>query len=457
MWLSKGLPILSWVFFGFAIIGCRHAGPEGPASGPQAAAPVTAVPSQPGASSVAPAPDEQATPAAAPASASQALPFPQASSAFGLELYQKLGSSLQGNLAVSPVSISTALAMTWAGARGETQQQMTRALHLLGTANEVAVAASDLTASLNALNDKATTLSVQSALFVDQTCKLERAFVEVASKQFKVPAQPVDFLNAAAAIRKTINSQVAKQTNERIPEILPENSLGATTKAVVTNAVYFVGNWLSPFSRKHTRPGDFYVNGQTAQKVPMMDRKATFPYAAFEGVQILEMPYKGKGKDLSMLIVLPDERNGLRKIEQELATERLEGWLRSLQEKELLVQLPRFELRSTTPLKEPLEKLGMAVAFDDKKANFSGMSACGELFLDNVYHEVFVKVDEQGTEATAATAGVMQMPIRARVVQRFIADHPFLFAIRHRSSGTLLFLGRVVAPKSSLNSMETVH
>jgi serpin B len=334
--------------------------------------------------------------------------------------------------------------MTWAGARGETKEEMTRAMHLLGTESEVATAARSLTTALNALNDGTTTLHVASGLFGEKTCKLEPGFLELTTQRFGASVQPMDFLNAAEAARKAINARLAKQTNRRISELLPAKSLDETTKLVLTNTVYFLGKWRSPFEHGRTQPRDFYVNGRDAQKVPMMSQRAEFGHSRADGVQVLEMSYKGKGNDVGMLFVLPNERNGLEELEQALTTERLENWVKTLQPKEVAVQLPRFQLRSATPLRHPLKLLGMELAFEPGKADFTGMSACGQLVLEDVYHQAIVKVDEQGTEAAAATAPHMQAVSRPR--NQFIADHPFLFVIRHRPSGTLLFLGRVVSP-----------
>ena len=457
MGLWKLLPVVGWTLCVSTGAACQQvppaqsaadqqpAGPASVSAGEDGAAPAPSSDDASAQASSKPPPAEKAEEAEANAAAPQPLPFPQATSAFGIELFRTAGATRQGNLAISPVSISTVMAMIWVGARGETRAEMTRTLRLLGTESDVGASVKTLMSAFNGLNDQHTKLRTGNGVFVERTCKLEPGFLEVTREQFRAPAESVDFIGAPEAARWLINERVAEQTERKITAILPDESVDSNSKVVVTNAVYFKGKWQSPFKPHHTYLQDFYVNGGTPQQVRMMHQSAKFKHTAADGVQLLELPYKGKGKDLSMLIVLPDEKNGLGKLERELTAERLEGWVESLQEKRVAVELPRFEMKATTPLVGPLEKLGMKRAFDPGQAEFGGMSTCALLYLENVYHQAFVKVDEQGTVAAAATAGHAR-PASAVISTPFVADHPFLFAIRHPASGTLLFLGRVVAP-----------
>ena len=455
--LRKLLPVLGWTLCVSTGGACQQVPPAQSAADQQPAGPASVSAREDGAApasssndtsadtSSKPPPDQKAEAAETHAAAHQPLPFPQATSAFGIELFRTAGATRQGNLAISPVSISTVMAMTWVGAQGETKAEMTRTLHLLGTESDVGASVKTLMSAFNGLNDQHTKLRTGNGVFVERTCQLESGFVKVTREQFRVPAESVDFIGAPEAGRRLINARVAKQTERKITAILPEDSVDSTSKVVVTNAVYFKGKWQSPFKPHHTYLQAFYVSGGTPQQVRMMHQSAKFKHAAADGVQLLELPYQGKGKEVSMLIVLPDERNGLGKLERELTAERLEGWVESLQDKRVSVALPRFEMKTTTPLAGQLEKLGMKRAFDPGRAEFGGMSRCAQLYLENVYHQAFVKVDEQGTIAAAATAAHAK-PASAIISTPFVADHPFLFAIRHPASGTLLFLGRVVAP-----------
>ena len=373
----------------------------------------------------------------------RAVEFATAGNRLGVELYRELGKTQRGNIAVAPSSISLALAMTWTGALGKTRDQMSRTLHLRGTGREVATSARGLLSWLDAVNGESMTLRLASGLFVQQDYELESAFLEV-TEQFGAPVVSVPFEKAPGRARKTINLRVAEQTRQHIREILPERSLNERTRLVLTNAVYFLGYWVSPFGK--SSPHDFHTSAEATKNVPMMYRASDFPYAAADGVQVLELPYKGN--ELSMLVVLPVEKQGLSKLEETLTVARVKAWAKGLKKTRVEVILPKFKLHSTTELKQSLIALGMTLAFDPFKADFGGMSTSGKLFLGGAYHQVVVQVDEKGTVAAAASAAKMQEVSEPPNQIWFVADHPFLFAIRHRASGALVFLGRVVDPSS---------
>jgi len=391
-------------------------------------------------------PDPSKQPAAAPSSSpsKEAVDFAKASNALGFELYRSVGADRQGNVAIAPSSVSVLLAMIRSGAAGKTQEEMTRALHVSGPVVDVAKSAKDLLSSLNALNGTATTLRMAGGLFVERAYKLQPAFLDVTRQQSGVSVESLGFKKAPEGARKMINSRVAEQTERRISEILPKGSVNEASRLVLTNAVYFLGSWVSPFSKSTTARRDFHLSAESMRKVPMMSQHSEFNHVAADGVQVLELPYKGN--ELSMLIVLPDNKDGLSEFEGQLTAERFEGWAKGMKKTDVQVVLPRFELHSATQLKKPLEEVGIKLAFDQGKADFRGMSAGGGLYIQDAYHDVFVRVDETGTEAAAATAAVAHAAGLNLNQTRFIADHPFLFVIRHRASGALVFLGRVVAP-----------
>ena len=393
-------------------------------------------------------PEAEAIPAReAPSSGSagnhQTASFTKAIAAFGVDLYRQLGSSRKGNAVIAPASVSLALAMTWSGARGQTAQEMAKVCHLSGERSQLASSARGLMLSLDYQDEGAGTLRVGNGLFVQATCEPKPEFLDGVRHQFSGSVEALDFQGQTESARLTINLRMAEQTERHIQEVLPRGSLKPTTRLVVTNAVFFRGEWRSPFDAKATGQRVFYTDGQAAQKVPMMTTESDFNHAAVNNVQIVELPYKGDA--LSMLVVLPNERAGLGEVEAQLTVERLDGWITALARKRVVAMLPRFELRAATRLKEPLRALGMVLAFDPGRADFGGMTTDDNVSLDDVYHQVFVRVDEKGTEATAATAAVVQAVSATKSID-FIADHPFLFVIRHRASGALLFVGRVVAP-----------
>jgi serpin B len=388
-------------------------------------------------------PHPPATPISRP-SPEEAATFAQASNRLGVDLYGKLRSTKPGNLAVSPASIEMALAVPCAGARGQTAQEMAQVLHVAGNPNEFAASAGKVMAWLNVSRGRAVTLRIAAGLFAQEDIELNPAFVKLVEQDFSASVELVDFAEDPDQARETINARVAEQTEEQITDLLAEGSLTVHTNLVLTNAVYFWGQWAFPFAKELTAPMDFYVDGRTPRKVPMMRQKKSFDYAAVDDVTLLALPYQGR--EMSMLFILPNERNGLEKVERGLTLERIERWSARLTDQLVEVFLPRFEVSSNVQLKKALRALGMQQAFDIQRADFSGITTTRRLYVDDVYHQVYVKVDELGTEAAAATAVVMSAKSYRGPPPSFVADHPFLFAIRDRTSGAVLFLGRVVAP-----------
>jgi serpin B len=381
-------------------------------------------------------------PAAAPRPSSiDRVAFAKASNGLGLELYAKLRAA-EGNLVISPASISMALAMTWAGAREKTAEEIAKTLRLRGKRDEATASAGRLLLWLNDSIAEAPRLCIANRLFVQETSDLESDFLEVASEQFGAPVESVDFRGASEEARPTINTKVAALTEGRIPELLPPASVDAMSRMVLANAVFFLGDWLHPFSEQETTEREFNAYGEL-QNVPMMQQQASFGYTSADGAQILELPYHGE--ELSMLLVLPDQRHGLRKLEAELTIARIERWGSLLRPTKVRVVLPRLELGHSSKLRTPLQELGLKRAFEDVLADFSGISTLEDLFLEDVYHAVVVRVNEKGSGAPATAAPAAKSGA-AEMVPEFIADHPFLFVIRVTRSGTILFLGRVVAP-----------
>jgi serpin B len=392
-------------------------------------------------------------PPPSPPSLDQARGLAAGSNAFAMDLYGRLRER-PGNLAVSPGSITLALAMTWAGARRETAAEMAKVLRFTGAPDAVLEGAGRLLSSWNDPARTAYTLRVANRLFGERSYRFAPAYLAKTAKIFGAPLEPTDFRGAAEASRGRINGWVAGETNDRIQGLIPPRGIDAETRLVLVNAIYFLGVWTVPFPKLRTRPAPFHATPGSAKHVPTMSNEAYFPYAAVDGVQVLEMPYVGD--DLSMTLVLPGAQDGLGAVERRLTAERLASWMAAAKAQPVVVSLPIFEVDPKEPLSlgAELAALGMPLAFDRHRADFTGIadppSPADRLFIGKVFHKAFVKVNEQGTEAAGATAVIMAPsgapPAPGPRPPEFRADHPFLFFLREVRSGMIVFMGRVVDP-----------
>lgn len=365
-------------------------------------------------------------------------------SAFAFDLYQQLRSS-EGNLFFSPYSISTALAMTYAGARGNTQTQMGKTLRFSLDQEELHPAFAELQAGLNDLQKGNNfELYIANSLWPQHDYKFLDEYLSLTKKHYGISITPVDFVNAAEATRKQINTWVEDKTKDKIKDLIPPKSFNDLTRFVLVNAIYFKGHWDCQFDPEHTKDAHFYVSPLKSIDVPMMKQEESFRYAEFRSLQIVELPYRSK--DLSMLILLPRRIEGIKKLEEILSIENLNIWRNSLHERKVIVFLPKFTIDSRFMLGNPLIAMGMVDAFIFGQANFAGMDGRSDwLFISGVIHRAYVNVDEQGTEAAAATATV-GMAGFAALPPTFRADHPFLFLIQENKTGSILFIGRVTDP-----------
>ncbi len=389
-----------------------------------------------------PGPDRR-PPTAVPAGDVQALA--EGANAFAFEMYDQLAST-KGNFAYSPASISTALAMTFAGAQGETAQQISDVMHFELPPAQLHAAYS---AQLAAWNDPARTayeLAVVNRLFGEQTSKFHDAFVQLTGDDYGAPLEPVDFIGAPDQARTRINAWVAEQTHQRIRNLLPPGSIESLTRLVLTNAVYFKGKWKTEFDKKATAPGPFHRAEGGPVSVPMMRLTADFAFARHPEVTVMRMPYTGD--ELAMDVFVPNERDGIRKLEAALDDKQVDTWLEALHTTEVEVTLPRFKIDPPAPisLSRALTSLGMELPFTPR-ADFSAMADISPLYIDDVFHKAFVELNEEGTEAAAATAVVMKTE-SASISEpaRLFADRPFVFMIRDLRSGAILFAGRVADP-----------
>ncbi|MCL5281324.1 MAG: serpin family protein [Planctomycetes bacterium] len=379
---------------------------------------------------------------------------------FALQLYQRLQGE-KGNLFFSPYSISTALAMTYAGARGRTQEQMAQTL-CLPTSKEVvqklaegreplapedfAKAFGKIIKDLNARGDKGTyELRVANALWGQQDFEFLPSFAKLVEDRYDGHLERVDFVQAAEKARQTINAWVEKQTNGKIKDLIGPGLLDSMTRLVLTNAVYFKGTWASQFQKEGTQDGPFTLLDGSQVQAPMMNQQARFGYAEADGLQVLEMPYVGQ--ELSMVVLLPKESAGIGDLEKALTAENVSKWLGGIRKQEVIVAVPKFKMTHKFSLGDVLQAMGMTDAFS-RQADFSGMTGRRDLFISAVVHQAYVDVNEEGTEAAAATGVTMKLTaIAPGRIPVFRADHPFLFLIRDIRSGSILFLGRMMNPK----------
>jgi serpin B len=373
---------------------------------------------------------------------------------FALDLYKKLTEEKdsQGkNLFLSPYSISTALAMTYAGAREQTAEEMSKTLHFPLAQDRLHPAFAGLIGRFQASKeDRGYQLSVANALWGQKAFHWQKDFLRTTQSNYAAGLREVDFSTDTEGARKTINSWVEEQTKDKIKELLKKGVIDGSTRMVLTNAIYFKGDWKEQFDKKATKEEPFLGTPNAEAKASLMSRKGSFGYAEGDSFQVLELPYKGD--ELSMVVLLPKNADGLAGFEKELTAENLKISLGKLAQREVIVSLPKFKLTAEFSLAKQLVSLGMSLPFDEHRANFSGMTTQESLHIDKVVHKAFVDVNETGTEAAAATAVVMTRQlsaIRQPPIPVFRADHPFLFLIRDQQTGSILFLGRLMEPAAN--------
>ncbi|XP_050986643.1 leukocyte elastase inhibitor-like [Labeo rohita] len=387
-------------------------------------------------------------------------PLSAANTQFSLSLFEKIsGKNASRNVFYSPLSISSALAMVSLGAKGNTAAQMFK---VLGFNNPAQPGPGQMTeeqihCSFNKLMSELNkpgvpyALSLANRLYGEQSYQFVEKFLNDAKRYYEAELKKVDFIKKSDAARVDINKWVEKKTQEKIKDLLPNGSIDAMTRLVLVNAIYFKGNWETKFPKEATTDGQFKLNKTQTKPVKMMRQNSKFPLASIPEMnsQVLELPYVGK--NLSMLIILPNEiqdtATGLQKLEKALTYKKLMEWTRPeiMHQQEVEVSLPRFKMEQTYDMKDLLISMGMEDVFNKGKVNLSGMSPNNNLVVSKVIHKAFVEVNEEGTEAAAATGVVVETKC-ARIPQVFNADHPFLFFIRHNPTKSILFHGRFCSP-----------
>jgi serpin B len=367
------------------------------------------------------------------------------SNRFAVDFFEQVRAR-EGNLFFSPFSISTARAMTYAGARGRTAEQMAEVLHLPEDRHTVRSGYRSLTDEVNeaARGEEGVRIEVANALWGQVGYEFLPEFLQVLEEYYDAELNEVDFVGAAEAARERINTWVAEATNGKIEDLIPRGALDAMTRLVLTNAIYFKGLWNNQFDEAKTEQAAFHTAPGESKQVHMMHQKADFAYGETPDCRLLEMPYVGE--TLSMVVALPPEDSSISELEERLTAERLERWLGALRVREVDVFIPRFKLETKFSLTGDLGQMGMRDAFAGSAADFSGMNGKKNLFVSDVIHKAYVEVNEEGTEAAAATGVVVGITAVTEPPPVFRADRPFLFFIRHKPSGAILFLGRVMDP-----------
>lgn len=362
-----------------------------------------------------------------------------ASNQFAFDLYRRY-STEGGNILFSPYSISTALSMTYEGARGKTAKEMKAVFHFVEEPSERRPAVASIFNILNS-EDREYTLHTVNALWMQEGFPVLNEYRDTIANYYGGEANTLNFAEAPEESRVIINDWVEERTNDRIKDLFPPGMIHPRTTLVLTNAIYFKGDWLIPFDEEETRKAEFHVNSTESVEVDMMRlRGVKFNYTETDEMQVLELPYKGK--NMSMIILLPKEED-FDYFESTLSCDKLDELIDGLEETTLfLVFLPKFTFETKYFMEEDLKEMGMPTAFSSS-ADFTGIVKGEVLFIDSVIHQAFIEVNEKGSEAAAATGIGLTY---GGPKKGFIADHPFIFIIQDKVTGAILFMGRVMNP-----------
>jgi serpin B len=376
---------------------------------------------------------------------------------FALALYQNLTvdkTSKDQNIFLSPYSISTALAMTYIGSRSNTQKQMAAVLHIHMPDAQLEAGYSSLLAQTQATPAKHYKLDVANALWGEKDYHFEAAFTTALSKYFEGGFNAVDFVHNREASRLKINKWVEDKTAGKIKDLLHAGDIDNLTRLILTNAIYFKGDWASKFEKAATRSAPFLVHPDKIVNVAMMEQEGDFPFVEDGSLKMIELPYAGN--DLSMIVMVPEK--DVERLGGTLTVAKLHELRRRMSSPRVDVFLPRFKFETRYYLEKSLPALGMPDAFDVEKADFSGMTGHRDFCLSHVIHQAMIDVNEEGSEAAAATEVVLSLKSAALpppVI--FRADRPFIFMIVHKPTDSILFMGRVCDPPGSTPASPNTH
>ena len=373
----------------------------------------------------------------------------QGNNQFALELYKKLTQGKNDNFFLSPYSVSSALAMTYAGARNTTATEMAQVLHF--APNQVNQDYKMLADHFKNINRKGLELNIANALWGEKTQRFLPDYLALNQKYYQSKLENLDFRKQPERSRLIINKWVEGKTNKKIKNLIPKGLIETNTRLVLTNAIYFKGNWMHAFQKKQTRRMPFIAGKKRFPGIQFMGMQRKFRYTENAQFQAIAIPYKDR--KMSMVVLLPKDKNGLAALEKQLDAKAYQQLIHQMYYTKVKLSLPRFKMTTSSKLKAPLYQLGMKQAFEDQ-ADFTGMVKAPILQISEVVHKAFVEVNEKGTEAAAATAVIMKSKSasanhRPSIPKIFKADHPFLFIIKDNKTDSILFIGKLENPKTA--------
>ncbi len=360
---------------------------------------------------------------------------------FAIDFLKQVAKNEKGNVFFSPFSLSSAMGMTFAGSKDLSEVQIGKVFHFPANSPEFHKKLGKTIKRISSKKDSIK-LNIVNTLWAEKTYPIKESYTKLIKKSYSAEIMPMDFLTHFEESRKTINENIYKSTNEKIKDLLPPGSLNSLTKLVLTNAIYFKGNWNTQFIKEQTVDDIFFSAPQTPVKCKMMSVKGNFNYYEDPNLEVIEMPYAGN--NFSMLIFLPASNIHLEEIIHNLTFEQVVYICDNLYNQEIRVNIPKIKFEKGYQLKGILSKMGMPNPFSDN-ANFTGMSQFNNLKITDVFHKAFIEVNEQGSEAAAATAVVIGIKSISRE-KLFRADRPFLFVIKEKTTNTILFMGKVGDP-----------
>jgi serpin B len=370
-----------------------------------------------------------------------------ANNRFAFDFYSRLANdptNTESNIFFSPFSLTSTLSITCDGARGDTADEIRSVFHFPKDDAMRRQEFANISAIMNQ-EDNTTHLYTANALWAEKTYPFLPEYINTAQQYYEANVTNLDFINQPDDSRNRINTWVENRTNNKIQDLIPDGGINPSTRLVITNAIYFYGKWEKPFDGENTFENPFFITPDKSVDVLIMEQKDIFAYTETSRIQMIKLPYKhGKGKNLSMIVILP-KHGTLREVENSLNGEMLSDLERKLTDTEVVILLPRFKLETRYELPKSLKTMGMPTAFT-QGADFSGMDGTKRLYIDNVIQKAFIEVNEEGTEAAAASGMYLMSKGYSPDLPVFRADHPFLFLIQDEETGIILFIGRVVNP-----------
>lgn len=369
-------------------------------------------------------------------------PVSISNSKFAADLYKQIKNE-PINLFYSPISITSAIAMTYAGASGETLKQISNTLYFSTNQDELHQNYDILLKRFSDTNSEGVQLKVANSLWLQENMKITSQYLSITNKYYNAGVIPVNFIADPEKSRKTINNWVEKNTNNKIQDLLPDGSIHSQTRMVLVNAIYFKGPWDKIFDKNQNTSDVFYVYKTCETQATFMNNYINTSFYEDSQLSIVEIPYANQ--EQSLVIILPKEKYGLKEIEKLFEQKMMDEYIGKMEEKRVALSIPKFKTESTYELKDILSKMGMPIAFTND-ADFSGITGDKSLAIDKVIHKAYIDINEEGTEAAAATAVTMRKTAMLLDEVTFKADHPFIYFIRDNETNTILFVGRLMNP-----------